>query len=236
MNSDLMKKSNNLFTRTFSTSRLTKLSVLFAWYASLINYGWGDFSLGVKCSNPGWPDYLMNQSSIAVYLSASIINCWWTISFCLGVICPQIMVYACLSTSSLYLVWVHCTTWLWLINLKKGIDPMMDLWAPPVCVKMHPKGQIGARNIQRRSRMLYYVVVRCFSVLSNTIYVMCSGNWPVANLFAMSNCVGLARIAIGGLIATNQHEQTRKPAALSDRGRDNISIPSRYFRQYWRYI
>lgn len=89
------EKSIDPFTKAFSTSEFSDLSVLFARHSSQINSGWGHFSLGVKYLKLGWHKTSMTQSSISVYLSTSITDRHWTISSCLGVVCPQFMVYTC---------------------------------------------------------------------------------------------------------------------------------------------
>lgn len=197
--------------------------MLFPWHASLINSGAGHFLLGVNCPNPWWQDFLMNQSNIAVYLWTSITGRRWTVFFCLGVICPQVTVYTCCP--------LVCFTWSefivahnrdWFVS-KKWQWPIMDLWAPPVCAKIYPKSQTVARKIWRRSGISSSVVLGGCSVPSNAIYVTCSGNWPVANLFAMANFGGSSRVAITNLIATKQHADTLNSAEFSYCDLDNSS-------------
>ena len=93
--------------------------MLFARHSSLINYGRGHFLLGVICSKPGWPDSLMNQSSI--YCVSIYANNWSLVDNLLlsGHHLSTNHGVHVLPTFSLYFFWVHCSTQLWLIHLKK---------------------------------------------------------------------------------------------------------------------
>ena len=63
--------------------------VLFVVSSSIIMVGCGQSVGGMTCLYPRWPDFLRNNSSKLITISASSLALSFTICFCVGVILPH---------------------------------------------------------------------------------------------------------------------------------------------------